>query len=144
MFPPRFLFIFGILAFSLGGCAKMDETVGSVTSKITPINSNEAIVETNKTTGLVQPSAAANKKQAQDVRQSIGKRLDFNFKTSQSCDIKTANKLVGKEFKSIPTRSLPRNFRLIRPNEKVSTDKLTGRVNLKLNEQGKVTKVYCG
>lgn len=140
-----FIFLSFILAFSLFGCSKVDRTVGDITGQTSAkIRKNDTSVETNAETGLVQPTAEANKKQEEEVRQSIGKKLDFNFNNSQSCDIKTAKGLVGKEFKSVPTRSLPRHFRLIRPDEKVADDKLDGRVNLKLDKQGKITNAYCG
>lgn len=139
------IFLSSIIIFSLLGCAKVDKTVGDITSQTSAkVRKTDTNVETNKETGLVQPSAEANKKQEQEVRQSIGKKLDFNFNNSQSCDIKTAKGLVGKEFKSVPTRSLPRHFRLIRPDQKVADDQLAGRVNLKLDKQGKIINAYCG
>ncbi|MFV0322095.1 MAG: I78 family peptidase inhibitor [Alphaproteobacteria bacterium] len=134
-----------IILSSLFACAKVDKTVGDITSQTSAkVRKTDTSVETNTETGLIQPTAEANKKQEQEVRQSIGKKLDFNFNNSQSCDIKTAKGLVGKEFKSVPTRSLPRQFRLIRPDEKVTDDNLSGRVNLKLDKQGKIINAYCG
>ncbi len=72
------------------------------------------------------------------------KRSDRGKKLGNSCDSAYAQTLVGKEFKALKKYERPVRYRLIQQGSFVTQDYNAQRVNLHLDNSGKIQKITCG
>lgn len=72
------------------------------------------------------------------------KRSDRGKKLGNSCDSAYAQTLIGKEFKALKKYQHPVRYRLIKPGLFVTQDYNPARVNLHMDNSGKIQKISCG
>lgn len=76
------------------------------------------------------------------LKQKDENPTDLPFAT---CDVSKFSQYIGTSFSLIQdTIDLSAKLRIIYPNRMITTDYQASRVNLVLNDNGQVDRIYCG
>ena len=65
-------------------------------------------------------------------------------KSMSECKVEEYRYLLGKNIKDIDTEELKREVRVIKPNMVTDMRFISTRLNIRVDDNGKIIKVFCG
>lgn len=71
-------------------------------------------------------------------------RIDRPELGEGACDAERLGYLVGQDINEIDVDTLPQPRRIIRPGQAVTMDYRAERMNVELDDEDRVVRVYCG